>query len=120
MLRLLTPLLIVMLAAACGVDVSTVTVTTGTPECVDGTQVKVRFQGCLSSSCDRLVSATCSLAVEGDTAAVTGAAIIERQSGECTDDCGLIEAVCTGELGSAVEVKFGDDLKDLGELTACP
>lgn len=120
MLRPFAPLLIALIVTACGTGTTTVTVTTGSLTCIDGNQVKVRFENCLSSSCDRLVSATCVLSVEGERATVTGTAIIERQTGACTDDCGLIEAVCTGELASAVEVKFGEELKDLGDLEPCP
>lgn len=113
--------LLAALLAACTAlpQVSTDTITRGTPECVDGNQVKVRFDTCLSSSCDKLVSAECTLAVSGTTATVTGEAVVERRQGECTDDCGLVDVTCDGELDSAVEVQFGDERRDLSDLSDC-
>lgn len=111
------------LLGACSVQpqVSTDIITRGTPDCVDGNQVRVRFDTCLSSSCDKLVSAECTLTVNGTTAVIVGEAVVEHNGdAECTADCGLVDATCSGELESAVEVRFGDELRDLGDLSACP
>lgn len=110
------------LLGACSAQtrVSTDTITRGAPECVDGNQVRVRFDTCLSSSCDKLVSAECTLTADGTTAVIVGEAVVERQEGDCTADCGLVDATCAGELDSAVEVRFGDELRDLADLSACP
>lgn len=51
---------------------------------------------CLSSSCDRDRSASCTVAREGEVIQVdTRAAWTADRSGPCTDDCGRLTASCT-------------------------
>ncbi len=52
---------------------------------------------CLSSSCDTLLSGTCSATLDGTTITVTSEFVVESQTGDvtCTDDCGLPTANCT-------------------------
>lgn len=88
------PLLAIPLVLACGLPVDDTTVTRIQAVCVDGDTVRVWFQGCLSSSCDTLISATCEATSNGGTLDVTGVAQVRSQGLECTDDCGAIVATC--------------------------
>lgn len=71
--------------------------------CVRGDQFEVTFVGCLSSSCDTLVSSSCETSVDGSVTTITGTAHIESQGTECTDDCGFITARCP-----VPDVPYGD------------
>lgn len=85
------------LLAACELEpkVTTTTITDEGTVCLnDAGQVEVTFPGCLSSSCDTLVSATCTATLEGDQLVVHGEAVIESEGEECTADCGIIQATC--------------------------
>lgn len=78
------------------VDVGTV--------CVSGTadqphEIKVDFGLCLSSSCDQLVEASCTVEQSGVDLKVTGKATIRSEGGPntvCTTDCGMVSATCSG------------------------
>lgn len=52
---------------------------------------------CLSSSCDTLVSGTCTATLDGTTITVSSEFVVESLSGEvtCTTDCGMPTATCT-------------------------
>lgn len=70
--------------------------------CVSGSvdqphQVKVDFGLCLSSSCDSLVSASCTVEQSGVDLKVSGKATVSRTGGPdtvCTTDCGRVTAAC--------------------------
>ncbi len=90
-------LLLLPLLAACALEpkITTTTITDEGTVCLnDAGEVEVTFPGCLSSSCDTLVSATCTATLEGGQILVTGEAVIESQGEECTADCGYIQATC--------------------------
>lgn len=74
---------------------TTTTITDEGTVCLnDAGEVEVTFPGCLSSSCDTLVSATCTATLVGDVLEVHGEAVIDSQGNECTADCGIIQATC--------------------------
>lgn len=81
--------------------------------------IRAKFATCLSSSCDTLVSAACSIEHEGDEAVLTGRAEIDREGNECTTDCGLVEVICTGSIGEATRVRAGSLVVERDELEAC-
>lgn len=64
----------------------------------DSGQILVIFQECLSSSCDTLVSATCTATLEGDTLVVHAEAVIDSVGVTCTADCGQVSATCAPPL----------------------
>lgn len=83
------------LLVACEPEVQTRTITDDGSVCVnDEGAVEVVLNGCLSSSCDTLVSATCSAELVDGVVEVHAEAVIETQGTECTDDCGIITATC--------------------------
>lgn len=50
--------------------------------------LRVNFGGCLSSSCDTLLEASCAARVSGSTTLVTASALVETLIGqECSSDC---------------------------------
>ncbi len=110
MLTLLT------LLVACEPPIETRTITDEGSACVDDAgDIEVTFAGCLSSSCDTLVSAECTAELVDGVVEVHGEAVIESQGTECTDDCGIITATCALPLvedPETVELSFG------GETTA--
>jgi len=62
----------------------------------DTLEVLVQFRTCLSSSCDTLASATCSITAEGTNLLLEDQATIKRKQAEsCTSDCGLVTARCS-------------------------
>ena len=79
--------------AACGPSVVTDTVTEGSV-CRKTDTVVFMFDTCLSSSCDTVVAEACEATLAGTVITVTGAATIDREQGECTDDCGFVEVEC--------------------------
>lgn len=102
--------------------VTTTEITTLTSACADGDDLIVQFAGCLSSSCDTLVSASCEAELSGGNLRVTGKATVDHQGRECTDDCGLISASCRipeGAEGSAIVQLGGDDGGELLQDAAC-
>jgi hypothetical protein len=70
---------------------------TGTA-CVDeaNAEVFVDFQTCMSSSCNTVLSRSCTATVDGDTLVVTSAAEVESQTGpgNCTLDCMTVSVAC--------------------------
>jgi hypothetical protein len=83
---------------ACGLTDTGVKTTTITDEgevCLnDAGEVQVHFPGCMSSSCDTLVSATCTATLVDGVVEVHAEAVIESEGTTCTDDCGYIVATC--------------------------
>lgn len=75
--------------------ITTKTITDEGTVCLnDAGQVEVTFPGCLSSSCDTLVSATCTATLVDGVLEVHAEAVVESQGDECTADCGIIQATC--------------------------
>ncbi len=106
--------------AGCGDRVERNTVETIDEVCLAGANtVRAKFATCLSSSCDTLVSATCSVSREGEDAVIAGRAEIDRQGDTCTTDCGLVEATCEGSLGEAARIRSGSLTIPRSELEAC-
>lgn len=63
--------LLLLLLAACGPKITTTEITDEGTVCVnDAGDVEVTFPGCLSSSCDTLVSATCTATYAGASTAL--------------------------------------------------
>ena len=88
------PVLLVLLLA-CGPKVVTDTITDDGSVCVnDAGEVEVTFEACLSSSCDTVVSAECSATYADDVVEVHATAVIDREQGECTSDCGYVTVTC--------------------------
>ena len=87
-----------VLAACNGGKVTTTTITDQGTVCLqsDGT-LFVDFGTCLSSSCDTLVSQSCTATLDGTTLTVTDAAVIDSQGTTCTADCGLVQGTCTAD-----------------------
>lgn len=97
----LAPLL---LAFACQPKESTTTLTDEGTVCLnDAGEIEVTFPGCLSSSCDTLLSATCSAELIDGVIEVHASAVIHSIYGECTADCGIIQATCEMPLVEAPE-----------------
>ncbi|EDM77869.1 hypothetical protein PPSIR1_01542 [Plesiocystis pacifica SIR-1] len=58
--------------------------------------LEVAFDACLSSSCDKLVDASCEVELVDGVLEVSGSATIEAQTnGSCTADCGAVTAECS-------------------------
>lgn len=60
-------------------------------------RVRVQFHTCLSSTCDRLLDATCSAEVSEGAVVVSGLAQVESRfdpDNGCSADCGLVTATC--------------------------
>jgi hypothetical protein len=57
-------------------------------------QVVVSFNTCFSSGCDRVLSATCRVSESAGVITVSSEATVERQTHECTLDCGPLTARC--------------------------
>ena len=62
--------------------------------CWQNGEMIVDFQTCLSSSCDTLVEATCTVNADGDDVPLESYARIESQGNTCTADCGFTTADC--------------------------
>jgi hypothetical protein len=59
-----------------------------------GVLVDVQY-GCLSSSCDRLVSITCSIERSNAELRVNSLVVVDTDTGgSCTDDCGFARTSC--------------------------
>jgi hypothetical protein len=88
-----------LIISGCGDDTTrSVTIDTGTV-CVrsgaDGAlSVSILFPDCTSSSCDTVRERTCTVSQVGDKIIVHSRAIIDRESGSCTTDCGIVTADC--------------------------
>lgn len=80
--------------AACADPITTQTLTDEGTACVDASTVSVDFGACLSSSCDTLVSASCTATLEGTVVTVHAEAVIDSQGKTCTADCGLVSTTC--------------------------
>ena len=88
-------LLALLSAAGCAPEVTTDTVQDKGSVCQnDAGDIEVTFPGCLSSSCDTLVSATCEATLVDGVLEVTAEAVIESVGETCTMDCGIIQATC--------------------------
>ena len=88
----------------------------------DAGVIKVRPNYCLSSSCDTLVSATCTASLDGYTLTLESHAEIEHVGDVCTDDCGLVEATCTFETiqdAESISVVHGSTTVQFDQLPAC-
>jgi hypothetical protein len=101
----LAPLFALALAA-CADPVTSRTLTDEGTACIDEAgDIEVTFPGCISSSCDTVVSATCSAELVDSVVVVTGEAVIESQGDMCTDDCGIVQATCAApELPDGAEI----------------
>lgn len=64
----------------------------------DSLAVTVEFSTCLSSSCDTVESAQCTLREANGVVTVEGMVEITSESGSCTSDCGIASAECSIEL----------------------
>lgn len=64
--------------------------------------IEVNFGTCLSSSCDRLLSASCTVEQAGTELIVQAKAEVSHaQNQACTEDCGLAGTTCTTEALAA-------------------
>lgn len=112
--------LAVVACFGCGDRVERNTVETIDRLCLSGPDtVRAKFATCLSSSCDTLVSAQCTLTRDGEDAVITGRAEIDSQGNECTTDCGFVEATCSGSLGEATRVRTGNLTIERDALESC-
>ncbi len=59
--------------------------------------VRVAFPTCLSSSCDTLQEASCTLDVSGDVLRISSQGIVESKGKICTLDCRAATVECTME-----------------------
>jgi hypothetical protein len=73
----------------------------------------VVFPGCLSTSCDRVVSAECNISVSGTRIEITSRGVSESSGAElCTSDCRTMKTTCQsdGPLSPGeYSVVHGDD-----------
>ena len=100
---------------------TTTTLTDVGTACLASDTIQVDFETCLSSSCDTLVSATCTAELQGDTVVVHAEAVIESEGNECTDDCGFVSAECAlpeGADPTSMLLEYAGNQTALGE--ACP
>jgi hypothetical protein len=107
-----------LLLAACGVPVETDVVTTISGVCADGPFLVVTLQTCLSSSCDTVVADDCGVVRADGALQVSASATIDREQGECTDDCGLVALRCELPANAAATetVTWGTGQGTLGEI----
>jgi len=69
-----------------------------------GLSVRVQFPQCLSSSCDRSISASCTINRSGASLTIHSESVVERQTkGDCTTDCRTVSATCALESLEAGE-----------------
>lgn len=109
-------LTLLALLVACEPPIETRTITDEGTVCLnDAGEAEVTFAGCLSSSCDTLVSATCTAELVDGVVEVHAEAVIESQGTECTDDCGIVTASCEMPL---VEDPDTVSFEFAGETTA--
>jgi hypothetical protein len=65
-------------------------------------EVRIDFDLCLSSSCDKLESASCMVEQSGTELIVHAKASVKHDSGRaCTEDCGRAETTCSTEALAA-------------------
>lgn len=96
-----------LLTIACEDPITVDTLTDVGTVCVEGDEVTVDFNTCLSSSCDTLTSAECTATLAGDTVTVTAEAVITSQGNECTADCGLVTVSCAlPDLAGVTDAKI--------------
>lgn len=91
--------------------------------CLQGTDLLVDWQTCLSSSCDTLTDAECTVALEGGVLTLTTYGRIESVGTECTDDCGLASVTCVlPDIPdpSVITVEHGVTTVGLDAIPACP
>ncbi len=96
-MRALVPLLAAA-SIACGTGPTQSTLRNQGSACVDtaaGT-ITVDFETCLSSSCDTLLSASCTARWNVDAVELEAEAVIESAGPgtDCTTDCGFVTATC--------------------------
>ncbi len=116
----LTPFLLLLLA--CEDPVVRMTITDKGSVCVDGDEVSVDFDTCLSSSCSTVVSAGCTATLAGTVVTVHAEAVVDNGGRICTADCGQLATTCalpdlTGLTG--VTLEFGAASIPI-ETAACP
>lgn len=58
-------------------------------------KVTVYFPTCLSSSCDRALSTSCNMTLDGNTIRLESRGRAEFRGGTCTADCGTLAATCS-------------------------
>lgn len=93
--------------------------------CFDTTQgtYAVDFQTCLSSSCDRVIEASCTIESENGVLVVHATAEVERAtSGTCTDDCRFLRPSC--ELPDlddteGIDFVYGSTRTDISDIPSC-
>lgn len=91
-----TAVVVVLLGMSCEPPVDRNTFTNDGEVCIDAAagEAVVHVNTCLSSSCDTLVSSSCSVTLEGTTLTVTSEAVVDSQGDVCTDDCGFVLIRC--------------------------
>jgi hypothetical protein len=72
-----------------------------------GLSVRVEFPGCLSSSCDREISARCDVSRSGSELRIESESVVESKTGtrDCTDDCRIVVTTCVLEPVEAGEYR---------------
>ena len=101
-----------------GVHTSTATWTEG-QLCLEAGSFAVDFTGCISSSCDTVLSAACTATLTGTALDVTAEAVIRTVGNECTADCGLVEGGCAVPAGSeGATVSWNGMTATLAEMEA--
>ncbi len=109
-----------LVAGGCSSDLMTTrtTLTNVGSACIQGGEVRVDFGRCLSSSCDTLRDATCSVTLVGAVLQVTASAVVESDTGPggCTADCGFARTTCKlpASSGAATSLRYA------GNETALP
>jgi hypothetical protein len=119
------PMLLLLALSACSDPYTTKTLTDEGSVCVDGTDVTVDFGACLSSSCDTLVSSSCTASLEGSVVTVHAEAVIESHGTECTADCGFVITHCdlpdlTGVTDPTITYTSDPVAIDLATCSATP
>lgn len=81
-------------------DVERSVLTDEGPVCLNSTAsggltVRVEFPRCLSSSCDRSISASCAITRSGSELRIDSESVVETDTaGDCTTDCRIVSATC--------------------------
>jgi hypothetical protein len=87
--------------------------------------VQIVFPACLSSSCDRELTAECTVNVSDGKLSITSYALSETTgASECTNDCGSMTATChsEGEVDAgSYDIEHGADATtaELGGAQVC-
>lgn len=90
--------------------------------CWMGDDLIIDFQSCLSSSCDTLTGADCTVTLDGSNLTFQGLATIQSQGNECTADCGFVTATCevpTLDDPAAITVIYGTETMAWDEIPDC-